>query len=137
MVYAVATQSLNRKYGFVELDFIPGDGDRTKVELRDPAQDDGKFMHHEHDRHWDSGRAIKVDHVPRQLRRASGKEIPDFDMFYGLFVVSDKFRTIVEKLEPGAHQFIPFQIVEKGGEVMADMWFMVEISLADLSLEAR
>ena len=31
--------------GFVELEFIPGDGDHTKVELEDATQDDGKYMY--------------------------------------------------------------------------------------------
>ncbi|MET4131408.1 hypothetical protein ABIE62_000520 [Porphyrobacter sp. MBR-155] len=131
MVYAVTTQSLNRKYGFVELELIRGDGDLKKVELQDPTQDDGKYMHHEHGRHWDSGRALKVAHLPKQLRRRSGRNIPDFDKFNGLFVVSDKFKSIVERLEPGVHQFIPFQIVERGGVVRADMWFMVVCNRLD------
>ncbi|PKP64007.1 MAG: hypothetical protein CVT85_12605 [Alphaproteobacteria bacterium HGW-Alphaproteobacteria-7] len=131
MVYAVATQSLNRKYGFVELELIRGDGDLKKVELQDPNQDDGKYMHHEHGRHWDSGRALKVNYIPKQLRRRSGRNIPDFNKFNGLFVVSDKFKSIVERLEPGVHQFIPLQIVEKGGEVLTDMWFMVVCNRLD------
>ena len=58
MVCAVGTQSLNRKYGFVELEFIPGDGDHTKVELEDDTQDDGKDMDKEHGRQWYSGLAL-------------------------------------------------------------------------------
>ncbi|MEM6826774.1 MAG: DUF1629 domain-containing protein [Pseudomonadota bacterium] len=131
MVCAVGTQSLNRKYGFVELEFIPGDGDHTKVELEDATQDDGKYMYKEHGRHWDSGRALKVDHFSKQLRRISGKNIPDFDRFHGLSIVSDKFKSIVEEFEPGVHQFVPFQIIEKGGDVLADMWFMVVCNRLD------
>ena len=47
------------------------------------------------------------------------------------FCVSDKFRKVVEKVEPRVHQFIPFEVVGAGNKHIADMWFMVVCNRID------
>lgn len=71
------------------------------------------------------GRRISLDHLPTRWRviNSSGKpvarsriDLPDLDSSNGATIVSQRFRDIVEGLEPGVHQFVPVSILFAGNE---------------------
>jgi hypothetical protein len=99
------------------------------VEVEDPTPDDGLYMHH--GRALVSGRRIKLDHIPKYLKRRGAGIIVDYTSSRGLLCVSDKFKSIVEGVEPDVHQFIPFDIVGTRKAVIARMWFMVVCNRLD------
>ncbi|TJV04208.1 MAG: DUF1629 domain-containing protein, partial [Mesorhizobium sp.] len=53
-----------------------------------------------------------------------GKIMPADLMMHNSFFVSGKFREVVEKLEPGLHQFVPVELLWKDGSHAASyFWF--------------
>lgn len=100
-----------------------------KIEVEDATPDGGLYF--AHGRALISGRRIKTDHVPKSMRVDVGSVVPDYGSSHYLKFVSDRFKSIVEAIEPGVHQFIPFQIVGPKKAVLADMWFMVVCNRLD------
>lgn len=128
MVYALNNNIRIDGKRVVSLELMRGD-DVNLIEVADATPDGGLYF--EHGRALVSGRAIKLDHVPRQMRVDVGSVIPDYGSSYALKFVSDRFKSVVEALEPGVHQFIPFQIVGPKKAVLADMWLMVVCNRID------
>lgn len=59
----------------------------------------------------DWGRPIHPDHVPTKVRVGGPRrKLADFIRWQGGWLVSEKFRVVVEKLEPGIHQFFPVEM---------------------------
>lgn len=59
----------------------------------------------------DWGRPIHPDHVPTKIRVGGPRrKLADYIMWQGGWLVSEKFRQVVEKLEPGIHQFFPVEM---------------------------
>jgi hypothetical protein len=128
MVYTIVPQGLKRSYGFVNLD-LPKGYDSQKIEVEDSTPDGGLYFGH--GRSMVSGRRVKTDHFLKTLNQYSGRKIPDFDCLHGFTYVSDCFKSVVESVEPGIHQFIPFQIIGPKKLVLADMYFMVVCNRLD------
>ena len=101
---------------------MKGDNEQL-IEVEDATPDGGLYMNQ--GLALFSGRRIKLDHVPKQMKAWSEGMLPDYGRSYGLMYVSDKFKAVVEAIEPEAHQFVPFEIVGAGKKHIADMWFMV------------
>lgn len=104
------------------------DGDEKKVEMVDTTPDGGISINSFITYHFLSGRPVKPDHMPTKLYpTVKRKHFPDYFTGAGRgTVVSDKFRTIVEALEPDTHQFFPVQIVSKNQKThYADMFIMI------------
>ena len=100
------------------------DGDRAKIEYVDTSREfDGVGgLFKPGDLHL--GRAVKPEHVPtRILRAGSKKTLPDAEWAVGMFFVSDRFKEVVERFEPGRHQFFPTDFVSKDGSLQAHMHF--------------
>lgn len=129
MVYGITPKGIKASLGFVNLEVMPGDKDYQKIEVEDPTPDGGLYM--DDGRALRSGRRVKTEHFPEALKKVSGSKVPDFDWLNSLIYVSDRFKSIVEAIEPGIHQFIPFQIVGPKKAVLADMWFMVVCNRLD------
>jgi hypothetical protein len=71
------------------------------------------------------GYAVNPDTMPKRVLWASGKcELPDILPW---FAVSPRFRDLVERFEPGVHQFIPVDIYKErtGAPVATYYWFIV------------
>lgn len=69
--------------------------------------------------------AVNPDTMPKRVLWASGKyDVPDILPW---FIVSPRFRDLVEQFEPGVHQFVPVDIYKKrtGAPVMTYYWFIV------------
>lgn len=120
MVYWLGKKHL----GPHRVDFDNLDGDPQKIEVVDTTQDDGRFLGKGLDA-LTSGRAIKSDFVPTRLQwRGMPKYLPDYHTPYGLLSVSDAFKQIVERVEPGVHQFFPVEYIDKRGQHLQHRWFM-------------
>ncbi|CDN93530.1 imm11 family protein [Agrobacterium tumefaciens] len=122
MVYYISNETKVAGKEVINLDMIPGDGDRKKIKVIDLTPDGGLYV--EEERALCSGRAVETEFFPKRLKKCSGSVMPDYGYLYRLNYVSDRFRRIVEAVEPGVHQFIPFQIVGPKKAVLADMFFM-------------
>lgn len=128
MVYALVPEM--KVDGKSKMGLEPFNSDiRDLIEVEDATPDGGVYMNH--GRALSSGRRIKLDHVPKQMKQDSQGVLADYSTPYGLLCVSDKFKNIVEKIEPGVHQFIPFEVVGAGKKHVADMWFMVVCNRLD------
>jgi len=69
-----------------------------------------------------TGYPVKTEHLPTKVRFGGRKRERDFDMNASMMVASDKFRDVLEGLEPGVHQFVPFEATWKDGS-SAGEWF--------------
>lgn len=97
------------------------DGDLDKVSVIDTSQDQGSKI-----RPFSlyAGRAVDPAHLPRRVEiEGPQRPLTDYYQGSGLWVV-DRFKNVVEDLEPGVHQFEPFDLYWKNG-VFADRryWF--------------
>lgn len=120
MVYYISNETKVAGEETINLDLPPG-ADERQIKVLDPTPDGGLFFD---DRALVSGRRVMTDYFPKYMKKRSGSIIPDYGNWYGLTYVSDRFRQIVEAVEPGGHQFIPFQITGPKKAVLAEMFFM-------------
>jgi hypothetical protein len=70
-----------------------------------------------------SGKWENEDILPRRLvnrnkNKTEEKKLPHFFMAAGRWCVDDVFRSAVESLEPGQHQFVPLTMEDKNGRVL-------------------
>jgi hypothetical protein len=64
------------------------------------------------------GAPVSDEFMPTRLRwNGPRREIPDFTFSNGMFCVSEKFKQVIERFEPGKHQFFPVEISWKNGEI--------------------
>lgn len=98
----------------------------------------------EHDRQqevWGNGiqtgfRKLSQDEIPQTLVLKSTSKKFDIKTFdnawaYALgqaFVVRDDFRTLVEELDPGLHQFLNINVMTNEGDPIAGDWFLMNVT---------
>ena len=87
------------------------EGDHQNIRLIDATQDDGILITK---KGWTVGRPMQSEGMPTKvIRKGVGlktKPLLDVEGFFGQFLVNDKFKDIVEGLEPGVHQFFPMEL---------------------------
>lgn len=71
---------------------------------------------------YNSGFRVKADYLPKVVRIKDAAHIVDFDSDGALKYASPRFRDLVERLEPGVHQFEPVTFVDASGQKVADMF---------------
>ena len=128
MVYLLVNATRIGGKKTIDID-VPPTNNRKLIEVEDSTPDGGLYFGH--GRALVSGRRVKTDHVPKQMKAQSKGPIPDYGKCYSLTFVSDRFKAVVEQIEPGVHQFIPFQIIGTHKSVLAEMWFMVVCNRLD------
>jgi len=101
----------------------PVDGDFDKVVVADKSDDGGRYVRNSM---FNNGRPIRTEHMPRVWKRRPSKNpIRDVMSAYkGALFVSPAFRELVERLEPGVHQFLPVRL-ETRGKTVAEMFYFV------------
>lgn len=106
----------------VSRDFL--DGIPEKVEYVDTTLDEGVVNPtFKPGRHY-AGRPVKPGHIPTKVKWSSKRRPPyDFFALRGLILVSDAFKNIIERHEPGVHQFFPIDVVYKDGSHARQMYF--------------
>jgi hypothetical protein len=102
---------------------VPLDGDVNKIEYVDTTFDKGHNPLFEAGRLY-AGRAVKPDHVPTRAQWKSKRYLPpDVVYTYKMYLVSEAFKDIIERHEPGVHQFFPVELVYKDGSFARQMYF--------------
>lgn len=64
----------------------------------------------------------RLPRVAQQWRR-NAVVLRDILLVYGLTVVSERFRTLIEEFEPGVHLFSPMRLLRHNGEPVDGAWF--------------
>lgn len=101
------------------------DGDFNQTFLIDLIDDGARRVRHGS---FDSGLPIKQDNLPTVLARAHPhkQELSDYyPAPKNAAYVSECFRSLVEKLEPGIHQFFPMTVKSNGAEIGLLYYFVV------------
>lgn len=93
-----------------------------KVKVIDDTPDEGLPFRTHGNR---SGRAIESDYLPKKIQLGGPKrDIPEIYSPTGSLLVNDKFKDIVEELEPNVHQFFPIELIWKDGSHASNKyWF--------------
>lgn len=71
------------------------------------------------------GRPVLLQNVPTKLAWMSKASPDDYFTAHSFPCVSDRFRKIIEHLEPSVHQFFPLEVVDRRNERVADYWLWV------------
>lgn len=95
------------------------EGNSGELELEDMTDDGGIGLNMSRS---SSGRRAKRKSVPKVIRWMSKRKLLDYENACRK-TVSDRFRGLIEELEPGVHQFEPIQFVAKDGTPLEDRWF--------------
>ena len=121
MVYYLGTEILGKSWPGSE----PLDGDTSKVEVIDSTPDGGLDFR-PGERSYKSGRWVKTEHLPTRMEwQEKAKLLPEIGHPHGILAVSGRFKDIVEEFEPGVHQFVPFEYVDKKGNHLANRWWLI------------
>jgi hypothetical protein len=105
---------------YVEVE--PVDGDIQQVKLVDENPDGG---YPPRGMPLGAGRQVQTEHLPTRMRWLDrrGNAIPDFDN--GLILnVSARAKDLIERLEPGVHQFVPVEYQDAQGGHLEDRFFL-------------
>lgn len=69
-----------------------------------------------------SGRRVEPDSVPKVIKWNTKRKLLDYETAF-ISTVSDRFRDLIEEIEPGIHQFVPVKFIAKDGSDLATRWF--------------
>ncbi len=100
---------------------------------------------------WTQGQRVSGEDVPARLRVTSSHvQLPELFLFPSgnVWVVSERFRELVEAREPGLHQFFPLEVTMKNGAAAERVYFLfnicqslplieAEVFVEELGLKAR
>lgn len=104
------------------------DGDVDKIQPVDLTRDGGVRVRPGYSYY---GRPFETEHVPTKIALSGPKRpIPDVYDPYGL-QVSVRFREVVERFEPGVHQFLPIELVWPDGSHAAQRFWFVPCARLD------
>jgi hypothetical protein len=84
------------------------DGNHALVKLQDYTPDGGLMIASKKD-----GRPVIPDHVPTKIRLRDGhpdRPLQDFEDSAVCMMISTAAKSLIEELEPGAHQFFPVEV---------------------------
>lgn len=116
MVWSMSYRPKPDSYPLVEV----AEGKSGELELEDMTPDGGVGLRVSR---WASGRRAKPESVPKVIRWMSKRPLLDYEGAYIGTAVSDRFRALIEEIEPGVHQFEPIRFITKDGAPLADRWF--------------
>ena len=129
MVYCFgpADEKLKYTYGHDVLDkdfkFSIG-GSALRVAVIDKTEDGGTGF----DLPYNKGRAVSVEYFPKKIRKQGPRRsIPDMELVRGYMVVSQKYKDLVEKFEPGVHQFSPVEVYWNKNEPAVATYYFFNI----------
>lgn len=99
-------------------------GSFSEIEVVDPTPDGGTYI--ERLNSYTVGRAVKTDRIPTALVIGGRKrKLRDYlSTIGGVAAVTDEFKAIVEELEPGAHQFLPVDLLWSDGSLAAKRYLL-------------
>jgi hypothetical protein len=105
------------------------DGDIRKIEYVDRTYSSGTVAGGFDNGDLNLGRQIKPDNVPTKFEWGGPKnrKLPDALHGRSIVFVSDRLREIIERFEPGVHQFFPIDIIYKSNKELAAKMFFLNI----------
>jgi hypothetical protein len=112
-------------YSRTEWDILDASTDdvNSRIEYADPANVHWKAKK-EHANKREQGYALNPDTLPKKILWGSGDR-PIFDVL-PWFIVSPRFRDLVEQFEPDVHQFVPVEVyTERGGAPVATYYWLI------------
>lgn len=113
----------------VDLDLLDGDWDKNALE--DMSVDIGRKPLRRPD-FYQSGRRVRTEFLPTKAQRSGGQQpVEDFKKVGLAQICSGAFRGLVERFDPGVHQFEPLEIVDRNGtaEERQFYWFFPKTRL--------
>lgn len=69
-----------------------------------------------------SGRTVDPDSMPTKIYWASNRKTQDYKSLF-VRTVSERFKILIEEIEPKVHQFVPLEFVRKSGDLLENRWF--------------
>ena len=72
-----------------------------------------------------SGFRVKAETLPKKMRYDDARPPLDFDATEALQFVSPRAKALIERFEPGVHQFEPIEYVRSDGTHVADMFVFI------------
>jgi hypothetical protein len=116
MVYALRIQT-GYLYTVVA---TPLDGDLNKVSPVDESWDGGAVPYSLY-----GGRPVKIELLPKRMRWSDARyKIPDFDSSGSHVGVSERAKALIERFEPGVHQFVPADYYAGKGKLLERRHFL-------------
>lgn len=99
------------------------DGDLAEIDLAGPNTEEKEFLKLVH-KHllFLLGLEIELKNPPKTWHWNSSKPLLDCDKARGFPLIPERFKSIVEELEPGVHQFFPVEVVDKSKQPIAVRW---------------
>jgi hypothetical protein len=102
------------------------DGDTSAIELVDKAIDPPSLLLAYPKHQYNMGRPVRPENVPTVLHWKQPRwALADICKPSGFPCVSERFKALIEDLEPGVHQFFPLELVNGKREHLADRWLWV------------
>lgn len=95
------------------------EGNTGKLELVDSTPDGGSGLF---ESRGFSGRRVKPESVPKAIRWNGKRKLLDYEDSW-IATVSNRFRALIEEIEPDVHQFEPVRFVGKDGTELGTRWF--------------
>ncbi len=133
----VQSEEYKKKYEgeFEDSLFTILDGDYRKLRVADPIQDDGCIIR---ETSHNVGRPMLPDNMPTKMKREphSLAKLPLLDImsFLGTgLLVCERFKDLLEELEPSVHQFWPIEILINDEVVALRYWFIACNRISTLS----
>jgi hypothetical protein len=75
---------------------------------------------------WSGGEPVAPELVPSTARvRSDRRQLPCFFAVSTALAVCDAFRTLVESLEPGRHQFLPVTMLRRSGDPYPGRFYLL------------
>ncbi len=115
MVWSMSYRPKPDSYPLAEV----AEGNTGEIELEDMTPDGGTGLRISRSF---SGRRAKPESVPKVIRWMSKRKYLDYETAWAA-TVSDRFRALIEEIEPGVHQFEPIRFIAKDGSTLAERWF--------------
>ncbi len=109
----------------------PLDGDVSKIEVADKTPDAGFDVNSASTYPTYQGRPVLTEHVPTKLEWQETGPVPDVGIVRGMLVVPPRFREIVEQFEPDVHQFLPVDVLDQSGALLAKRYFFIACNRLD------
>jgi hypothetical protein len=105
------------------------DGNLDKIEYVNGSADWGTVAGGFEPGDLNLGRALKAEHVPTKFLWGGPKnrKLPDVLYGRGVVIVSVRVKDIMERFEPGVHQYFPVNVIYKSSKEVAEKMFFLNI----------
>jgi hypothetical protein len=112
----------------------PLDGNLDAVRTVDPLPEHIRRLR----RDMSNGVPVLPDQIPtRWYWGSKNRKLPGFKGWGGVLTVSQAFRAIIERFEPGRHQFFPLDYVTRKGDLVEKRFLLVICNAIDSLDRAR